>query len=258
MENNTIMTRVGVTEIIGKEISFYNTWEEPLFLAKDVAIWLDHSDTSTMVRKLDEDEKVTNIVCTLGGNQEMLFLTEDGIYEVLMLSRKPDAKPLKKKIKLYLKNIRKTGGAVEDGREEDFIKNHFPSFSDEVQISMVQDLIKKNKELKKLKPKADYCDKVLNPINKDTFTKLITASDVAKDLGMSGIKFNKVLHNAKVIYKQSKSWKLYSKYEDMIPEYFDYHISEYSQSLKYTEKGRKYVIEHIEEWKENYTRTLNK
>ena len=35
----------------------------------------------TMMRVVDEDEKVTNIVCTLGGNQQSWFLTEDGLYE---------------------------------------------------------------------------------------------------------------------------------------------------------------------------------
>ena len=40
------------------------------------------------VYNVDENEKVRNNVPTLGGNQEMWFLTEDGLYEVLMLSRK--------------------------------------------------------------------------------------------------------------------------------------------------------------------------
>ena len=40
------------------------------------------------------DEKVVNIVYTLGGVQSMWFLTEDGLYEVLMQSRKPIAKQL--------------------------------------------------------------------------------------------------------------------------------------------------------------------
>lgn len=44
-----------------------------------------------MIRKVDDVEKGTNIVCTLGGNQEMWLLTEDGMYEVLMQSKKPKA-----------------------------------------------------------------------------------------------------------------------------------------------------------------------
>ena len=47
-----------------------------------MAEWIGHSDVSTMLRKVDEDEKVTNNVCTLGGNQETWFLTEAGLYDV--------------------------------------------------------------------------------------------------------------------------------------------------------------------------------
>lgn len=95
-----------------KNFRIYGTKENPLFLAKDVANWIEHSDVSTMLRKVDEDEKVTNNVCTLGGNQEMWFLTEDGLYEVLMQSRKPIAKAFKKEVKAILKQIRQTGGYV--------------------------------------------------------------------------------------------------------------------------------------------------
>ncbi|MED3482844.1 BRO family protein [Bacillus toyonensis] len=49
---------------------------------------------------VDEEEKVLNNVYTLGGNQQAWFLTENGIYEVLMLSRKPIAKQWKKEVEL--------------------------------------------------------------------------------------------------------------------------------------------------------------
>lgn len=85
--------------VLGKEFAMYGTFEEPLFLAKDVAKWIEHSDVSMMLKKIDDDEKVTNIVCTPGGNQNAWFLTENGLYEVLMLSRKPIAKQFKKEVK---------------------------------------------------------------------------------------------------------------------------------------------------------------
>ena len=44
-----------------------------------------------------------------GQNREMWFLTEDGLYEVLMQSRKPIAKEFKKQVKQILKEIRKHG-----------------------------------------------------------------------------------------------------------------------------------------------------
>lgn len=63
-----------------------------------MAEWIDHSDVSMMMKKVDDDEKVTNKVCTPGGVQTAWFLTENGLYEVLMLSRKPKAKEFKKKV----------------------------------------------------------------------------------------------------------------------------------------------------------------
>ena len=97
------------TEVLGKSFQIYGTKDAPLFLAKDVARWIEHSDTSTMLRNVDDDEKVTNIVCTLGGNQKAWFLTEHGLYEVLMQSRKPIAKEFKRQVKRILTEIRQTG-----------------------------------------------------------------------------------------------------------------------------------------------------
>ncbi|WEV14831.1 Bro-N domain-containing protein [Clostridium perfringens D] len=99
-------------KVLGKDLKVYGTKDNPLFLAKDVANWINHSDRTKMLKGVDEEEKVKNIVLTLGGNQEMWFLTEDGLYEVLMQSRKPIAKQFKKEVKKILKQIRTTGGAV--------------------------------------------------------------------------------------------------------------------------------------------------
>lgn len=105
--------------VLNKKLKVYGTVENPLFLAKDVANWIEHSDTSKMIRSIDEDEKVKNNVPTLGGNQESWFLTEDGLYEVLMQSRKPIAKQFKKQIKTVLKEIRLNGGYIATNEDDD-------------------------------------------------------------------------------------------------------------------------------------------
>lgn len=110
--------------ILGKNILMYNSIEEPLFIAKDVAEWIDYSKSngkfkvSQMVKTVDDGEKGIYNVATLGGIQEATFLTEDGLYEVCMQSRKPIAKQMKKEIKNYLKQIRKTGGYIPIKEEE--------------------------------------------------------------------------------------------------------------------------------------------
>lgn len=85
-------------EVLGKQFRVYGTAEEPLFLAKDVAEWIEYDTSSVnkMITNVDDDEKVRKNVPTLGGIQESWFLTENGLYEVLMQSRKPIAKQFKK------------------------------------------------------------------------------------------------------------------------------------------------------------------
>lgn len=101
-------------EVLGKDFHIYGTVEEPLFLAKDVAHWIEHSDVSMMLRKVDEDEKLIQTLFVSGQNRTMWFLTENGIYEVLFQSRKPIAKQFKKQVKTILKEIRVKGGYINE------------------------------------------------------------------------------------------------------------------------------------------------
>lgn len=105
-------------EVLGKDFHIYGTVEEPLFLAKDVAEWIEHSKPSMMIKTVDEDEKVkVNNVYVEGrtGGNGVWFLTEDGVYEVLFQSRKPIAKQFKKQVKAILKEIRIKGGYINEG-----------------------------------------------------------------------------------------------------------------------------------------------
>lgn len=94
--------------ILDHEVTTYGDLENPLFLAKDVADWIgyDASSVNKMINNVDEDEKLNGIIFRAGQNREMTFLTEDGLYEVLMQSRKPIAKQFKKKVKKLLKDLR--------------------------------------------------------------------------------------------------------------------------------------------------------
>lgn len=87
----------------------YGTAEEPLFLARDIAEMLEIKNNRDMLNNVDDDEKLMSVVSTSGQNRQMWFLTESGLYEVLILSRKPKAKEFKRKVKEILKNIRKHG-----------------------------------------------------------------------------------------------------------------------------------------------------
>ena len=101
-------------EILKKEINFYGSVKIPYFLPADIALWLDVKNYRQMVKDADltDDQKGVFLTDTLGGEQEITFVSEDGLYDILMSSRKPIAKQMKKEIKAYLKQIRLTGGYI--------------------------------------------------------------------------------------------------------------------------------------------------
>ncbi|NEZ02054.1 Bro-N domain-containing protein [Bacillus shackletonii] len=104
----------------------YGTIDEPFFLAKDIAQWLemDASNASRMIKNIDEDE----YIIARHNKTSATFLTEDGLYEVLMQSRKPVAKPLKKEIKLILKELRLKGVVVSENATYEQVKYNVDTF----------------------------------------------------------------------------------------------------------------------------------
>lgn len=115
--------------VLGKEFNIYGTNYEPLFLAKDVAKFIEHSKVSMMLDTIDEDEKLKETIFTSGQNREMWFLTEDGLYEVLMQSRKPIAKAFKKEVKKILKEIRVNGGYISPNATTEQVVNLIDNYS---------------------------------------------------------------------------------------------------------------------------------
>lgn len=136
MIGNQKITVIDSEVICNQQVNVYGTRENPLFLAKDVANWLGHSNPSRMLSKIDEDEKkIINAKLSLQNSEltncyipsesdsckanNYLFLTEFGVYEVLMQSRLPKAKEFKKGVKEILKRIRLTGKYEADTHSDD-------------------------------------------------------------------------------------------------------------------------------------------
>lgn len=119
MEEIRIMHK---SALLGKEIDVCGTAEEPLFRASDVAEWLGMSNVTDMVSRVDQEELTKLNLGSRSG--ETWFLTEDGLYEVLMQSRKPIARQFKKGVKEILKSIRRDGGYIatrENDSDEDIM-----------------------------------------------------------------------------------------------------------------------------------------
>ena len=83
---------------------------EPCFVTKDVCECLELTDVSKTISLLDDDEKGTNSIRTLGGEQQMLVISEPGLYSLIFRSRKPEAKAFKRWIiHEVVPSIRKRG-----------------------------------------------------------------------------------------------------------------------------------------------------
>lgn len=218
------------TELLGRRLTVYGTAQEPLFLAKEVAELIEHSDVSTMLRTVDEDEKLTQTFFGSGQGREMWLLTENGLYEILMQSRKPIAKQFKKGVKQILKEIRTTGGYIATQANETpemimaralkvaehTIEEHekrMKALAEEneaqkrINKQLEADTQMKAEEIKKLTPDADYARQTLTAVN--TWNTNI----IAKEMGMSAVTLNQHLQRLGIQYKQHKVWVLSAKYQ---------------------------------------------
>ncbi|HFQ8798651.1 TPA: phage antirepressor [Clostridioides difficile] len=185
-------------ELLGKEFKVYGTLENPLFLARDVAEWIDYSktsegyyNTSKMLMSIDEDEKVTITNSNSGGNK--LFLTEDGLYEVLMQSRKQIAKQFKKEVKKILKEIRKTGGYIHT--TEDMSDDEIMARALQVAQRKIES---KNRELEE---KNRFINQIASSKNS------LLVREVAKVISKS----NGIIIGEKRLYEKLRLWGLVFK-----------------------------------------------
>ena len=174
-------------EVLGKDFKIYGTPEEPLFLAKDVANWIEHSSITMMLKKIDEDEKVKvrpkQSLGLLTNNNEYWFLTEDGFYEVLMQSRKPIAKAFKKAVKKILKDIRTTGGYIvgQENLSDDELLERAVMVAQRKIKERDKEIAYQRKQIAEMQPKAVFADAVSSSSNS------ILVRDMAKLLKQNGV-----------------------------------------------------------------------
>lgn len=239
-------------EVLGREFKIYGDFENPLFLAKDVAEWIEHSNSRVMLNTVDENEKVVNNVYTLGGVQESWFLTEDGLYEVLMQSRKPIAKEFKKQVKIILKEIRKNGGYIatsENDSDEEIMAKA---------LLVAQKTIQnKNEKIKELENKVEEQEpKVLFAKAVETSKTTILIGDLAKIIKQNGVDigqkrlFSWLRDNGYLIKRQGSDYNMPSQksmelglfeIKETAVTHSDGHIT-VSKTPKVTGKGQTYFI----------------
>lgn len=255
------------TELCGQLFEVYGTPQEPLFKAQDVAVMLSLTNVSDMMKRVDEDEATK---LNLGGQiGETWMLTENGLYEVLMQSRKPIAKQFKKGVKTILKEIRKTGGYIATSQEDtpELIMARALQVAQatiEKHNSRILQLETENAEKSKaieqaeeqvvqlsdavasMKPKVDYCDIILQ--SKET----VTITQIAQDYGMTAKAFNVLLRNFGIQHKIAGQWILYAPYlplgyvqSESIPITHTDGRKTTKLFSKWTQKGRLFLYEEL-------------
>lgn len=107
--DNTNSDNLLIKQFNDLNITIYGTCEEPLFKAKDIGDLLEMSNIREVIKNFNERQKVVSLTDTLGGQQNTTFLTEQGLYKVLMRSRKKIAEQFQDWVCEVVEEIRKKG-----------------------------------------------------------------------------------------------------------------------------------------------------
>ena len=219
---------------------------EVMFVGKDVADILGYQNGSRDInRHVDEDDR--NKVMIFDGNQdkETIIINESGLYSLILSSKMPNAKKFKHWVTAeVLPAIRKHGMYAID----EILENPDLAIAALTQLKEERERRKQleclalvqRQQIAEMQPKASYYDLILQ--NKNT----VPITQIAKDYGMSGRKFNELLHELGVQYKFRKTWLLYQQYAECgYTQSRTYAIDE-SRSVMHTywtQKGRLFLYD---------------
>jgi prophage antirepressor-like protein len=191
----------------GNEVRIVQKDGEPWWVLKDVCEVLGISKYRDTAARLEDDEREPIRVDTLGGAQEMLCVNESGLYNVILRSDKPEAKPFRKWITSeVLPSIRKHGAYMTPETLEAAILN--PDLLIRL-CTALKDEQDKNKALQAanstlavdnqiMKPKADYFDEIVDR------SLLTNFRETAKQLQIKEKEFIRFLLDRKYIYRDKK------------------------------------------------------
>nr|DAU00113.1 MAG TPA: repressor domain protein [Caudoviricetes sp.] len=216
MTENQNLTVIDSEVICNQQVNVYGTMEKPLFLAKDVANWLGHSNPSMMLSKIDKEDKIiiyaklslqnsdiTNAYISSESDScksnNYLFLTEFGVYEVLMQSRLPKAKEFKKGVKEILKRIRLTGKYEADTHSDDDRSRDLIEALKE-NNALLRQALQASTNTRQHEANNQYCDDA--PKNGPFFN----ITTIAKKLKTTAQYLNNMLSNNGYIVNINGSW----------------------------------------------------
>ena len=214
---------------------------EPLFCAKDVAEALGYKLARKAVHDhVEKEDVLKRNTPTSSGEQVMLFVNESGLYALILSSKLPKAREFKHWVTSeVLPAIRRQGGymvARPDESDEEILARA-------LQI-MHATLQRKEEQIARLQPRAEYADRVLDSVSCFTTTQL------AKGMGMTAQELNRLLCLHGIQYGQSGQYMLYAPYArqglatNRVHAYHDmFGAVHTTSSLVWTERGREFVYQ---------------
>lgn len=212
----------------------------PLFCLKDVCEVLALVTTQVVRRLSDDVFSKHPILDKLGRRQQAIFVNEDGLYDTILESRKPQARGFRKWVTSeVLPAIRKQGGYMMAGADE----SNEVIMARALQIAQAT-IERRDAEIAILKPKADYVDEVLDAVT------CFTTTQIAKGLNTTAYVLNRMLCARHVQYAQSGQYLLYANYarrglaKNRIHTYYDTRGEVHTKStLVWTERGRQFIYQ---------------
>lgn len=233
-------------------IRIKGTPDAPLFCLGDVCKMLGLRQGNVRER-LEKGVVSTEPLLTSGGIQMVNFVTEDGLYDVILDSRKPEAKRFRKWVTSeVLPTIRKHGAymtkdALERAiTEPDFLIQLATTLKEEKakRLEAEQQCEAQKQIIGEMEKKVSYLDLILSS------TSTMTITQIAQDYGMSGQRMNKLLHGLRIQYKVGEQWILYAEYKDkcyVSSETIHFMTNEgvpyTTLNTKWTQKGRLFLYD---------------
>ena len=99
-EESSLNCAITLTDTIlfnGNPLHIYGSHENPLFKATEVCPFLDLKNVPMAIARLDNDVKFSfQMKDVLGRTQQYTMVSEPGLYELILMSRKPVAKAFKR------------------------------------------------------------------------------------------------------------------------------------------------------------------
>lgn len=176
---------------------------EPWFVLKDVcsALGMDTTQLKKVTDRLEPDEKARNLITTPGGEQESWIINESGLYNVILRSDKPEARPFRKWVTAeVLPSIRKTGGYIsgQDSLSPEELMAKALMVARKTLAERDARISALTVENQILQPKAEYFDQLVD-------RNLLTGfRETAKLLEVSPKRFVDFLLEKKYIYRDQK------------------------------------------------------